>query len=120
MSPRAAAWLLLGAAGALLGVAGAGFSSRSAPDRPAVRLRVPINRAPAHALQRLPGIGPALSERIVGSRRQEGRFSEPAGLQRVRGIGPRTLERVRPWIRVDEAGAASASASSGGGHAAGS
>jgi competence protein ComEA len=49
-------------------------------------------------LARLPGVGPALARRIVGSRSEEGAFQSVDDLVRVPGIGPRTLERLRPHL----------------------
>ncbi len=54
---------------------------------------IDINRASPAELQRLPGIGPALSRRIVESRRALGPFPDVADLARVRGIGPRSIAR---------------------------
>lgn len=56
--------------------------------------RVDVNRADVETLQSLPGIGPALAERIVESRR-EGAFESVEDLVRVPGIGPATVERLR-------------------------
>lgn len=55
--------------------------------------RVDPNRAPAHQLQTLPGIGPKLSERIVEYRQAHGKFETAEDLLRVRGIGPALLAR---------------------------
>ena len=62
--------------------------------------RIDLNRASAEELQTLPGIGPALAERILESRRAEGPFSTAEDLLRVRGIGPVTLERIRTLVRA--------------------
>ncbi|MFG0257207.1 MAG: ComEA family DNA-binding protein [Phycisphaerales bacterium JB043] len=59
-------------------------------------MRVDLNTASADELQLLPRIGPALSVRIVESRRDDGPFESIDDLTRVRGIGPATLQRVRP------------------------
>jgi competence protein ComEA len=64
--------------------------------------RLDLNRAAAGDLELLPGIGPALAQRIVEDRNTHGPFFEIEGLRRVRGIGPRTLERLRPLIQVAE------------------
>jgi competence protein ComEA len=58
------------------------------------------NNADVAALQQLPGIGPALAQRIVESREREGPFRTADDLLRVRGIGPVVLERIRPRIRL--------------------
>lgn len=58
-----------------------------------------INDATAEQLESLPGIGPALAQRIIAARRERP-FSSADDLSRVSGIGPRTLERLRPQIEV--------------------
>jgi competence ComEA-like helix-hairpin-helix protein len=63
-----------------------------------------INEATAEQLESLPGVGPALAQRILAARRERP-FSSPEDLLRVRGIGPRTLERLRPQIEVRPAAA---------------
>jgi competence ComEA-like helix-hairpin-helix protein len=62
--------------------------------------RLPLNEVPAVELQRLPGIGPALSARIVEERRRRGGFLRVEELREVRGIGPTVLERIRPHLQV--------------------
>jgi len=61
---------------------------------------VDINRATAEELQRLPGIGPKMSQRII-EERQKGAFQSVGDLKRVQGIGPKTLERLRPHVVVE-------------------
>jgi competence protein ComEA len=61
--------------------------------------RIDINEAPLVELQRLPGIGPKLSQRIVDTR-QQGRFQTVDELRRVPGIGTKTMEKLRPYIQV--------------------
>lgn len=60
---------------------------------------VDLNEAGVEALDGLPGIGPALAERIVQSRARDGPFRRADDLLRVRGIGPVLLERLRPRVR---------------------
>lgn len=60
-----------------------------------------LNTADSRALERLPGIGPALAGRIIEYRELNGPFSRPADVQRVSGIGPRTYERLEPYLRVE-------------------
>jgi competence protein ComEA len=62
-------------------------------------VRIDVNRAPATELQRLPGIGPKLSQRIL-DQRQRARFNTVEDLRRVPGIGPKTLEKLRPYVTV--------------------
>ena len=61
---------------------------------------VNINSADADTLTELPGIGPALANRIVDYRRDR-HFEDPAQLQRIKGIGPATYEDIAPHVRVE-------------------
>jgi competence protein ComEA len=63
--------------------------------------RIHLNQASAAELQRLPGIGPALSARIVAARAQQP-FKSVDDLRRVSGIGAKTLERLRPFLTVSD------------------
>ncbi|MBM4006528.1 MAG: helix-hairpin-helix domain-containing protein [Planctomycetes bacterium] len=60
---------------------------------------VELNQAQLRELQVLPGVGPALAERIVRDREVHGAFKGPEDLDRVPGIGPALLERIRPHVR---------------------
>lgn len=61
---------------------------------------VNINDADAGQLSLLPRIGPALAERIVEFRDENGKFSSPDDLMLVRGIGEKTMELLRPFVRT--------------------
>lgn len=67
-----------------------------------VALRVDLNAASSAELQQLPGIGPALSERIEAHRDAHGPFQRVDDVTRVRGIGEKTLDRIRPMLYVEE------------------
>ena len=60
---------------------------------------VDLNRADLENLQQLPGIGPALAERILTAR-EERLFTSLDDLERVPGIGPATVRRLRPHATV--------------------
>ena len=62
--------------------------------------RVDINAAAAPDLAVLPGIGPAMADRLVDTRTALGGFRDAESLMHTPGIGPRTLQRIRPWIVV--------------------
>ncbi len=68
------------------------------PERSASTLLVDINRASQAELETLPGIGPALAERIIDFREQNGAFLSPEDLTKVKGIGDKTLEELLPYI----------------------
>ena len=54
-------------------------------------------------LDRLPGVGPAKALQIVQDREQNGPFATVEDLTRVAGIGPGSVERLRPFLRIDPA-----------------
>lgn len=62
--------------------------------------RVRINSAGVSELQQLPGIGPALAQRIVETRKG-GRFTSADDLLRVPGIGKAKLAKLRDYVEVD-------------------
>lgn len=62
--------------------------------------RIDINAADAATLESLPGIGPALAQRIVEHRAAKGPFRSVEDLLDVSGIGERTLARFRERIEV--------------------
>ena len=75
--------------------------SRPAPDPAAHRpARVDLNRASGEELERLPGVGPVIAERILTLRQELGRFRRLEELRSVRGIGPATIERIRSVVII--------------------
>jgi competence protein ComEA len=62
---------------------------------------IDVNRASLQELQRLPGIGPKMSQRIADERAR-GRFKTVDELRRVSGIGPKILEKLRPYVTVGD------------------
>lgn len=61
---------------------------------------VNVNSADAAALDTLPGIGPALAQRILEWREQHGPFRSVEELLEVSGIGDATLRRLRDLVTV--------------------
>lgn len=78
------------------GSAKAGSGKKNNNQMPRVR----INSASASELQQLPGIGPALAQRIVDIR-SRGRFASVEDLLRVPGIGKAKLAKLRNYVEVD-------------------
>ncbi len=59
---------------------------------------VDVNSASRADLVQVPGIGPALADRILAYRQAHGPFPSIEALEKVRGLGPRTLARLRPFL----------------------
>src|SRR4051794_30017562 len=70
------------------------------PPEPSAR-RIDLNRADRTQLLQVPNIGPALAERIVKHREENGDFRSVDDLTQVKGVGPATLARLRPWVSVE-------------------
>ncbi|MDX1689981.1 MAG: ComEA family DNA-binding protein [Acidimicrobiia bacterium] len=72
------------------------------PDAPAGSApgRVPLNAASAEQLQRIPGVGPVLAERIVAHRSAHGPFTVVEDLLDVPGIGEGKLAAMRDAVAV--------------------
>ena len=63
--------------------------------------RVNLNTADAAALESLPGIGPALAQRIIDYRTANGPFQTTAEIQDVRGIGAGIYAKIKDSITVE-------------------
>lgn len=59
---------------------------------------VNINTGDAQELQRLPGVGPALSQRILDYRKENGNFTQIEDLDAVSGIGMGMINRIRSHV----------------------
>ncbi len=71
------------------------------PRSSVARGKININAASKAELELLPGIGPALAQRIIDHRDSKGRLRGPADLDQVRGIGPKLLEKIGPLVVYD-------------------
>src|SRR5690554_3712923 len=84
-----------------------GQSDRELKKEPASSLlregKVDLNTADRETLMALPGIGPAMAERILADRSERGPYGAPDELIRVKGIGAKTLERLLPYLSGDSA-----------------
>jgi len=63
-------------------------------------LALDLNTATAADLDALPGIGPALAQRIVDYRAAHGPFKKIDDLEQVSGIGPKKLEKIKPYLII--------------------
>ncbi len=78
------------------------FAAAMALSQAALGDKVNVNTADADALaEGIQGVGPALAERIVAWREQNGPFQSIDQLVEVKGIGETTLERNRENLTVD-------------------
>ncbi len=61
---------------------------------------VNINKATNFELEALPGIGPAIAQRIVEYRKKNGYFKSKEELLKVSGIGPKKFAAIEDKITV--------------------
>ena len=76
------------------------YGTRPTQTRSVAELRVDLNKATKSELMQIPDIGPQLAERIVLDREERGQFRSVDDLNRVHGIGDKTLDKIRPWLAV--------------------
>lgn len=62
--------------------------------------KVNLNTATADQLSLLPRVGPAVAQRILEFREQNGPFKKPEDLMLVRGIGEKTFGLMAPYVTL--------------------
>lgn len=97
------------------GSSGTSSTKKTASKAGALMGTVNINTASEAELQLLPGIGPALAQRIVADRQKNGAYTSVEQLDRVSGIGGKKLEQLRPHVRVSDETPGEPAAGVGGG-----
>ena len=80
--------------------AGTGVVIDNRPPKGTPPAPLNINRATADELDALPGVSPAVAQRIVEYRTSRGYFSNIEQLDSVKGIGPALLEKLRPRVKL--------------------
>ncbi len=83
-----------------IGEPASGIGPAASPVKSA-SLRVGINTGTLEDLDRLPGIGPTLAQRIIDFRNQNGAFARLDDLKKVRGIGDALYAQVRDLISLE-------------------
>jgi competence protein ComEA len=81
-------------------------ASRAATKKPPLK-PVNINAATSEELQQVPGIGPATAEKILQMRKSYGAFKSVDDLLAIKGIGKKRLDKMRKYLTVGKATAAS-------------
>jgi competence protein ComEA len=69
-------------------------------ERDAPTTVIDLNAADESELEGLPGIGPALAQRIVAFRQQAGRYGSSDDLLDVAGMTQRKLDAIAPYVAV--------------------
>ena len=62
--------------------------------------KVNINTAGVEELDQLPGIGPAIAQRIIDYRNEHGEFKKVEDVQEVKGIGDAKYSEIKDSITV--------------------
>ena len=62
--------------------------------------KVNINTAGVEELDQLPGIGPAIAQRIIDYRNEHGEFKKVEDIQEVKGIGDAKFSEIKDSITV--------------------
>ncbi len=66
-----------------------------------LNLPMPINKANAQDLTRLPGIGPKTAEKIIALRSRLGRISNSQTLMQIKGVGPKLVHKLDSLLCFD-------------------
>jgi comEA protein len=61
-----------------------------------------LNDADREELESLPGVGPVIAARIIEYRERHGGFNALEELIEVKGIGQQTVERLKPYLKLDQ------------------
>jgi competence protein ComEA len=76
------------------------FAAPKAAAQTSAPVVVNINKAGAEELDKIRGVGPAMAQRIIEFRQQNGPFKSVDDLVQVRGIGGSKLQKIKDQITV--------------------
>lgn len=99
-------WTGLGVLAVLVGLAAGNSFVEAAPTASGAKATataaapVDLNQATESELTSIPGIGPAMAQRILEFRKEHGPFTQVDDLLKVKGIGEKSLEKLRPYFKV--------------------
>lgn len=68
--------------------------------KPEVGLKININMATIEELDKLPGVGPAIAQRIIDYRDKNGGFMNVEEIKLVSGIGEKLFEKIKDKISI--------------------
>lgn len=91
---------LLGEATPLPPTAAAKSSAARTPTASATPGKINLNTATIEQFDALPGIGPAIAQRIIDYRTQNGDFKKIDDLKKVRGIGDALFDQIKDLITL--------------------
>jgi competence protein ComEA len=83
-----------------LGEESASSAGTGRTPTPGLPAKVDINHASLDELDTLPGVGPAIAQRIIDYREAYGGFSDAQEIMQVRGIGPAIYDEIENLIVV--------------------
>lgn len=77
------------------------LGARPSDQIPGGSARIDLNTADRTELEQVPGIGPERARAIADHRKTRGPFRSIDDLNAVDGFGDKTVEKVRPYLRVE-------------------
>jgi competence protein ComEA len=62
--------------------------------------KINLNKATLEQLQSLPGVGPALAERILKHRQKVGKFKRIEEILNIKGMGEKKFQKIKDRLAV--------------------